>query len=838
MKEFIISKVRVQLLSENVVRIEQSRRGGFCDEPTYFIPDRLEFKGYDATVSQNAGCVISWNDAELVVPQGAQNLSDIKLLLDGKLVYKYKRAVNCGELPLPEKTPQVFAVSDNPRIILPPKGYRAGSRYSVSDNVNDVYLLICRGDHKLLRKLYVELTGRTEMVRLSTLGLWNSRYYKHSDASARQLILDYAKHGVPLDNMVLDTDWRKSSDTGIGYEVDTDLFPDMRAFFKFAHGKGVEIMFNDHPEPVQGAKSVFDRNEIKYREKNLKAHLRAGLDYWWYDRNWHTKLISPNKKINPESLGAYLFADVTKQYFQSKGTEQVYRRPVIMCNVDNVANGAYKGISDTASHRYSVQWTGDVASDGAALTGEINNMLLASNSCITYVNSDCGGHTGNPDKYEYIRWMQFGAFSPVLRPHCTNSVERFREPWAYDEETLNIVREYVCMRYRLLPVIYKNAYESYLCGQPLFQPLSYKYVSDAKTHKICDEYLLGDNILVAPLSSELHKNVGLDNYCCEVQAKYFNGTRFQGDPIAEATYRKIDMYCSGTSPEKGVPAYNFSAIFETKVKFNKDVELIVESDDGVTVEVDGVTTLEDKTFHAARQMKAGILSAGEIHSVKLYYFQGDGDARLALMYGETEPKSTLTKREVYLPEGDWIDVFGGAEYKGGRKYVRTCTYREMPLYVKKGAVIPLIECRQNTKLLDWSSLTLDMYPSKMDFTRDYLYEDDRQTTAYKLGEVRTSEFVTGFNEKKNAVTLTLKASEGKYCDGITDRNVTVKYHLLKDVKNVQKVLVNGKETPFEVAEKSDVYPFSCEKSSCDGKILSVSFQHSLSADTLVEFVLN
>ena len=75
---------------------------------------------------------------------------------------------------------------------------------------------------------------------------------------------------------------------------------------------------------------------------------------------------------------------------------------------------------------------------------------------------------GNPDKEQFIRWMQFGTLSPVFRPHCTNIVERYRDPWAYDTETLDIVREYNNLRYRLLPVIYKSAYASYESGAPIF----------------------------------------------------------------------------------------------------------------------------------------------------------------------------------------------------------------------------------------------------------------------------------------------------------------------------------------------------------------------------------
>lgn len=141
--------------------------------------------------------------------------------------------------------------------------------YTVEENVEDIYLLLCEKDAKLLRKLYVELTGKPELVRLSTLGGWNSKYYAYTEEEAKQLILDYEKHDVPLDVMVIDTDWR-SCENGWGYDINTKLFPDMKRFFDFAHSHGVEVMFNDHPEPVNDAQ-VFAPEEIEYRERNLQS---------------------------------------------------------------------------------------------------------------------------------------------------------------------------------------------------------------------------------------------------------------------------------------------------------------------------------------------------------------------------------------------------------------------------------------------------------------------------------------------------------------------------------------------------------------------------------------
>ena len=128
-------------------------------------------------------------------------------------------------------------------------------------------------------------------------------------------------------------------------------------------------------------------------------------------------------------------------------------------------------------------------------------MLKASENGIAYVNSDCGGHIGDPEKELFIRWMQFGTLSPVFRPHCTNNVKRTRDPWVYDEETLNIVREYNDLRYRLLPAIYKAAHENYETGAPIFRRLGWNYPKDKRAVKCDDEYML-DDLLIKPVAGK------------------------------------------------------------------------------------------------------------------------------------------------------------------------------------------------------------------------------------------------------------------------------------------------------------------------------------------------
>ena len=836
-KEVIAGNIRVQLLSEDIVRIEYGKDGVFCDENTFFIPNRTDYAETLVAYTEENG-VLCFGEYELYIPENAKSLAGVKLEKNGKRVYIYKKQKNSGELPPLDKTPEVFAVSDTPRILIPEGGYSAERKgvYRVEENVQDIYLLLCGKDFRKLRRLYVELTGRNELVRLSTFGGWNSKYYAYTEEEAKQLILDYENHNVPLDKMVIDTDWRAASDRGIGYDVNTKLFPDMKGFMDFAHAHGVEVMFNDHPEPVEGAESVFSSEEISYREEKLQSLMALGLDTWWYDRNWSTKLKSPSEGVNPETLGLYLFEDVTRHYYQKQaGNGEIYRRPVIMGNVDNIANGFYLGIASSASHRYSIQWTGDIASSEESLATEVETLIKAGNNCIPYVNADCGGHQGNPDKELFVRWIQFGTLSPVFRPHCTNTVTRTREPWVYDEEVLDIVREYNNLRYRLLPVIYKNAYNNYRTGEPIFKSLAYEYPNDRRAQKCKNEYMLGNDILVAPGTAI--QPVEKRNYTTPVKAVYYNGTELEGDPIAKAEYRMLAMNLNNTPPEQGVPVYNFSARFETKVRFDKDIALFLISDDGATVYIDGKKVHEDKTMHSAMNFPLGEIEGEKEHEIVIEYFQAGDKASCMLYYGLPHKSD---ERNIYLPAGRWMDLFDGKVYAGGRTIRKAYGLREMPLFVRMGALIPLAYEAKNTKEQKWNRLVFDFYADKDSSDAGYLYEDDGETTAYKFGQYRKSKYEAVFDAGENAYVIKLHASEGSFggdkCFG--RREITVKFHCLKGAGTVQSVKLNGEAGTFtRFRRKASVFPLNTDVSAADSDIVAVTLSVDVTKENTVKFYL-
>ncbi len=845
MKQLVYKDLRIELLSDRIVRAEFSKNGTFEDRDTFFIPNRDFYKENIEFVTKETKNYfeIILSGYHIRIDKKVKGLSAVSIYRKKKEVYRYHLLKNTGELPEMEKTPDVYAISDSPRIIVPEHGYHYSENasefddYEIDENAEDIYLILADQNPTLLRKLYLDITGRPEMVRLSTFGSWNSKYYPYSQSEAVEIIHDYQRHDMPLDNVVIDTDWRKMSN-GMGYDINTELFPDMALYLKTAHENNIEIMFNDHPEPRKEAKNLLSPCEVKYREDNLKSMLSIGLDYWWYDRNWITKLISPDSYIHPETWGMYLFHDVEKNYYKEHLNGNKYpRRAVVMSNVDNIANGNYLGIQNSASHRYPFQWTGDITSD--SLCENIVNILQAGMNCIPYVHPDCGGHVGNPDKELFIRWMQMGCFFPILRPHCTNYVIRTREPWQYDEETTDIVRDYIKLRYRLLPMIYAGAYQSYMDGTPLCQSLDYIDTSDVASKSHPTEYTFC-NLLVSYSATPLllkkdRRELKRADYLTPVHATFYKGKDLQGEPILQKDYERLEFELNGNAIEESVPVNDFSARFEFDMKWKKNAIFTALSDDGIRIYIDGILQAEDWTNHAPTECSTGIIEKGN-HHVVIEYFQNDGGAKLALFQ---DKPSAMKKNEVYFPKGEWMDLFTGKTYRYKSTTVRNSPLDEMPLYVKRGSVLLLAKDNNNTKEQDWNDLTLDYYPSYTDKYSSFLYEDDRETLGYQHGERRIMPYSACYDKVKNAFTMTLDKSEGHF-DGkyfSESKNMKLKFHMLYQ-KDIKEVRINGEKVSYSLHKRNmKAKVLSNTSEALDNDTLVVEFVHNMNEKQIIEIYL-
>ncbi|MGH7993912.1 MAG: TIM-barrel domain-containing protein, partial [Limisphaerales bacterium] len=611
-RDIVVGKVRVQLLSGSLVRLELRGTEGFEDRATFHVVNR-DWPGTAFTTNADAGdVVISAANYTVRVPQNASSLEGVQVAsANGQLLYSYDgKLENNKWLPGPADKPEVWSFADTPRIVPPPWGLTppplstlnsqpstAAGGWDLNNDAPDIYVFVPGGNYFTLREDFLKLTGPTEMPPLFALGAFDSRWYDYSETTALQQIDDYRAHRIPLDVLVVDTGWRQNASTG--YQPNTNLFPNMERFFQEAHAKHVRIMFNDHPQPV--AKTALDPKELAYRYDNLSKLLDEGLDFWWYDRNWMVHLVTPAPNLNKEVWGMRFYHDTTARV-------RPEQRPLIMANVDGIDNGMRRRPMDAASHRFPIQWTGDIGPGFDFLRRAVENAVYSgTQSVFPYESDDLGGHVANPTPEQYIRWIEYGALSPVYRPHCTHNLERM--PWVFGPEAENVARRFVNLRYRLLPVFYAAAHNNYETGEPLLRRLDLDFPQFPEASNN-DEYLLGKDILVAPVlegSLQVIPGEWLKTSAGQpgLQAEFFTNEDLSGPPALTRTDANVDFNWDRISPAPAAlkrseggpdfPRTHFSARWTGVIQVPAamgDVRLATLEDDGARVWLDGKEVID------------------------------------------------------------------------------------------------------------------------------------------------------------------------------------------------------------------------------------------------------
>ena len=732
-------------------------------------------------------------------------------------------------IPNPNENTQAWAIADTPRYVPASSDESWGGGYNVApqgtsnngwdlDNDSpDVYVFLPQGNGRQLRSDFISLTGKTDLIPLYALGGWDSRYYPYTQQEAMDKIDTYRSKKIPLDVFVVDTDWRVGASHGYG--VNTELFPDMEQFISDAHDKHLRIVFNDHPEP-QG--NVLDRIEVQYRNDGLRGLFDIGLDFWWYDRNWHTA-IRPPDGLNKEVFGMYLYHWITQDYYSD-------RRPFIMANVDGIDNGHINRAPDIAAHRYNMQWTGDTTSDDASLKREVRNAVYSGvYAPFAYTSTDLGGHMGVMTTGQYCRWVQFGAFSPIFRLHCGRHYTR--DPWAYDDPAEDVVRDYVQMRMRLLPVFYTAARANYDTGEPILKrcDLNYPGFKEAESDY---QYLLGDDILVAPVignsqdavpSSWLNNGRGSEG----LTGNYFANKTLSGSSAMKRTDASIDFNWGDGNPGGSLPSDNFSVRWTGKITINtdSDINLGLSSDDGCRLWIDGKLVI-DKWIDQGQiaHWTTAAFKKGQVYSIKIEYFEGQGQAACQLLHKKVEEKKQgVAKQDLWIPPGAWTNVWTGDVLNGPQLHTTSVSLTQMPIFVKQGSIIPLAPDMGHTGEKIWSPITLDVYPNTTQTATANLYEDDGVSEGYKSGSYRNTAFEASADDVSKKVTVTINPAQGTYAGALSDRSWAIRLHTPAGwPESARLVTVDGIRTSFKVVVRNPkAMPFSVTGGLPDGNVVEI-----------------
>ena len=403
----------------------------------------------------------------------------------------------------------------------------------------DYYFVYGGGADKVVAGLR-ELTGQAPMFPLWTFGFWQSRERYVSQDELVGVVAKYRDLKVPLDGIIQDWRyWGEDHKDWNAVEFRNPKFPDPKKMMEEVHHLNAHAIISVWPSfgpatgiyadlkalnklmihetfPQDNGVKVYDTYDPiardiywKYMNKNMFS---IGMDGWWLDATEPEH--SPAKEGDLEFqtyLGSFRKVRNAFPLVSVGGVYDHQRQETSDKRVFILTRSAFAG-----QQRYAAQaWSGDVVSDWDVLRNQIPAALNVSLTGIPYWNSDIGGFFSgrkfpegvkDPAFHElYVRWMQFAAFTGMMRSHGTNTPREIfmfgeRGYWAF-----HALEKMINLRYRLLPYIYSTSWEVTSNGGSLMRALFSDFPEDKKVTDIGDEYMFGKSILVVPVISEVKR---------------------------------------------------------------------------------------------------------------------------------------------------------------------------------------------------------------------------------------------------------------------------------------------------------------------------------------------
>ncbi len=366
----------------------------------------------------------------------------------------------------------------------------------------DVYVFMYNKDFGNCLKDYYTLTGMPPLIPRYALGIWWNKTNYYSFEDIQELLKNFNKYRIPLSILLLGENWHMKDKNNLkrfssGFTFNRELFPKPKEFTKYLHDRGVKLgvsidpsdgIYPHEPKFDEVAKelgisqkqtipfNVFDRNLIAaYFNYLIEPLYEVGVDLFWVDyRNFKDKMTQG-------LLDYYHFND----FKRNEAT-----RPLILAKVNN-----------NVPHKYPVHYSGETKVSWNTLKQLPFFNSTSSNLGMSWWSHDIGGYKDGVESPElYIRYVQFGTYSPIFRFGAKYGNYYKREPWKWDIKTLGIVREYCQLRHRLIPYLYSEAYKYHNVGLPLIQPLYYQYPEIYDELDFKNEYYFGTELFVAPIT--------------------------------------------------------------------------------------------------------------------------------------------------------------------------------------------------------------------------------------------------------------------------------------------------------------------------------------------------
>ncbi|MBE6835444.1 MAG: DUF5110 domain-containing protein [Ruminococcaceae bacterium] len=524
---FIGYGVRITLLSSKLIRVEQADLT--TDLASFTVFNRRFDAGKMNVTKVNGEVIVETEDRIFLIKQfkpysvvfkdtgkteifsKQKNLKGTRRTLDGTF-----GAVKLNDGLITDGG--AYLLDDSKSVLLDETGHFIKRQ----KNSTDYYAFAYGKDYRETIREFYRISSFVPLIPRFALGVWWSRYHAYTQNEYLSLMDKFAEEKVPITVATVDMDWHwvknLKEQFGVdysgwtGYSWNSELFPDYRQFLRELKERNLHITLNLHPADgvhcyedmyEEMAKAVgidpASKQTVEFKCGNddhwnayfdvlHKPYEREGVDFWWID--WQQGTESDVDGLDPlNALNHYHFLDNAEDG----------RMPLILSR--------YAGLG---SHRYPLGFSGDTAINHKVFDFQPYFTVTAANAAYSWWSHDIGGHHfGYRDDELYLRWIQFGVFSPIMRLHSTAIEVLGKEPWKYRSDIHEYSERWLRFRHALIPYLFTMDYRTHESGEAICEPLYYSYPENESAYKYKNEYMFGTELLVCPITKKQIKSINM-----------------------------------------------------------------------------------------------------------------------------------------------------------------------------------------------------------------------------------------------------------------------------------------------------------------------------------------
>ena len=501
------NKYRFTVLSDSLIRLEYSDESYFVNEPTELVwyrnsePVKFKYEENDRMLQITTSYFkLTYQKDKTFTGSKLNPIANLKVEVvnsDRIWYYNHPEVRNFGAVGMSldntgnriklqkglYSTDGFVTIDDSKSNIISPNG----QIIKREDNNIDIYLFVYNKDFKKCLKDYYNITGYPSLIPRYALGNWWYKNETYNTTSCLNLMNRFNDNEIPLSIILLNNSWSVNDKSTFTWN--RGLYDDPANLINSLHKNGVRLGLSINPleginkeEANYSIVSNYLEEVNGYDSKTLDVYFKVlinpldtiGVDFYFIDAD--------DKKYNHNlmALNHYQYLNAKRDYT---------KRPMIISRNSNLGR-----------HRYPVTYVGKsiVNWDSLKIVSLLN--IASTNIGNNFIVHDIGGYyKGIEDNELYMRFVQLGVFSPIMKFGADKGIFYKREPWRWSYKTYKIAKDYLILRHRMIPYLYSESYKYYKYGEPLITPLYYQYLDYYDDDLYKNEYHFGSELFISPI---------------------------------------------------------------------------------------------------------------------------------------------------------------------------------------------------------------------------------------------------------------------------------------------------------------------------------------------------